>query len=115
MKPVHFRGQNYDPVMLSRLQGQGHTVTVPTKDIITLVSAATVEARIAFQVEDKYHLLTGSIDARQSQQQIHVVSRIVLKKALVAPTNFEDRQADARDARVHRQEHGHNSFGGWRR
>ena len=117
MKPIHFRGQNYDPMMLQRLQGQGHRQMVATSDIITIAANPSFEARIAVQVEGKFHLLTGAIDKAVVQNELYVVSKPVLKKALVEPSTYAERAQDSRDHKAHRASSGFNDFrggAGWR-
>ncbi len=99
MKPIHFRGQNYDPQMLGNLAGQGHRQTVPTADIITLVAVASIGVRVATMVEGKFHLLTGALDDKSPAQELYVLSKHVLKKAAVRPSTYGERTSYQGDDR----------------
>jgi hypothetical protein len=96
MKPVYFRGVNYDPILLAALSSQGFRQTVATENISDLVSHKTSAVRIAVVIDAKYHLLTGSIDRSQATQALIVVTTYVLKKAAIAQMQYTDRQAASR-------------------
>lgn len=113
MKPIHFRGQNYDPQVIARLAGQGHRQTIPTKDIISLISVKAIDVRVAVMVEGKYHLLTGQIEQKYEQNEVVVISKPVLKKALVQEQTYAERRREQLDHRDWRQSMGASA--GWGR
>ncbi len=110
MKPIHFRGQNYDPAMLSKSGGQGYKAKIPTKDIMTVAASKAFEVKIAVMIENKYHLLTGTIDPKLEVQDLIVISKIVLKKALLQNTTFAERQFDDRRETQQRARQGFGSY-----
>lgn len=96
-KPVHFRGVNYDPLLLTRLASQGHREIVETKLVSDLVSHRNAENRIAVKVDNTYHVLTGAIDRTQAAQALIVVSTFTLKKAAMPLVPYTERQAQRRE------------------
>lgn len=91
-KHVYFRRQSYDAQKLTQLVNQGHRQEVATQDIVTIAAAPAFTVPVAVMVEGKFHLLTGSIDAKQPKHVLHVLSKPVLKKALVEETYTERRR-----------------------
>lgn len=110
MKPIHFRGQNYDPKMLVIIHGQGRRQVVPTADIISIASSRSIAERIAVQVDKKFHLLTGAVDMAAQSNEIYILSTVQLKKALVQPVPYEERRAEQRNHNAERQFMGNS---GW--
>jgi hypothetical protein len=113
MKYVHFKGVNYDPLILSKLASQGHRVfNIPTNKIVDLISDKSIGVKLAFEFEGNYHLLTGMLDKAQSVHEFIVISKYVLKKAAVEQTTHADRTSSAHQ-RVYednRRGQGFNSF-----
>jgi len=114
MKPIHFRGKNYDAQMVSRLAGQGHRQIVDTADVISIAAQSGYDNLVAVRLEDKFHLLTGKIDATKPQVELHILSTVQLKKALVEPVSYEQRQQASRDHQAHVRSSGFNDYGNWR-
>lgn len=114
MKPIHFRGKNYDAIMVSRLAGQGHREDVKTSDIVTIAAQPGYDVLVAVKIDDKYHLLTGKIDPKKDKEQLQILSTVQLKKAVVEPSTYDQRQENARDRRHHERFSGFNDYGDWR-
>lgn len=114
MKPIHFRGKNYDAPMVARLAGQGHREDVKTSDIVTIAAQAGYDVLVAIKIEDKYHLLTGKIDPKKQYEQLHILSTVQLKKAVVEPTTYGERQHDVRERQHQARTTGFNDYGNWR-
>lgn len=92
-KLVTFRRQSYDAVMLTKLANQGHRQEVATTDINTIAAAPEYTTPVAVLMEGKFHLLTGKLDAKQPKHTLHVLSKMVLKKALINE-QYSERRAD---------------------
>lgn len=92
-KLVTFRRQSYDAVMLTKLANQGHRQEVATSDINTIAAAPEYVTPVAVLMEGKFHLLTGKLDPKQPKHMLHVLSKMVLKKALISE-QYSERRAD---------------------
>lgn len=97
MKPVHFRGVNYDPLLLSKLAIQGHRETVPTAKVSAIASHRGAETCVAVKIDDTYHLLTGAVDKTKPAIQLVVVSTYTLKKAVQTIVPYTERQQQRRE------------------
>ena len=97
MKPVHFRGVNYNPVLLTKLAGQGHREQVPIGKISAIASHRSAEACLAVKIDDTYHLLTGMVDKTKPMHQLTVVTTYTLKKAVQPLVPYTDRQQQRRE------------------
>lgn len=122
-KTIQFRGQSYssdDIVTQSRFGG--HMQTVDTTQVNDAVSDKSRADKIAVHIDGKYHLLTGTIDPQRAQQQLVVISKIALKKAIYTPPSYtERREQQVTEKREYTQRHGsappRGAFGNtnWRR
>lgn len=84
--------------MLGRLAALGRKVSVATELIDSSVAYESHNAKVAVEVDGRYHLLTGKIDVGLPEQTLSILSKVVLKKAQV----HEYVQASLPDRRVAR-------------
>jgi hypothetical protein len=110
MKPIHFRGINYDPVSVSRAASQGYRVKVATGNVLTVAAAKDCVAKVAVQIDGKYHLLTGNADLNQPEQDIIVISVNVLDRCAEETSTFSGRQTDRARENEQSQRRGKNQY-----
>lgn len=94
MATIYFRNKNYDVGILKKLVTQGRLENVPILQISDLISAKAHPEQLAFKVDNTYHMLLGCKDNTNPNQPIRIITKFVLAKAEVEPTNHDDRRSE---------------------
>lgn len=93
MNKIVFAAATYDVDILLRLVGLGHKAYIPTESISVFSSAKNTAVRIGYEVNGKTHLLTGTLEADKPVQELIMISKHTLKKALIPVMAYQDRRA----------------------
>jgi hypothetical protein len=96
MKPVHFRGVNYDPLLLVQLVTRGTRQIVHTNNIVTLIASRSCAVCIAVVVDTKYHLLTGCLAPNQDFHNLVTIGEHQLRQAEAPQMQYGERRQAAR-------------------
>lgn len=95
MTPLIYNGRKVDLDQLKKLTSQGHRITV-RKDQLALVNSDDHEEVLVVATSDStYDVLAGT--PKKGTQMVRLISRIILKKAVVSPPATADDLAQLRE------------------
>ena len=85
MNIIVFRGEQYDAATLIRCASLGHIEDVKTQDIEVNDSCdKNSTTAVGFRADGKIHLLAGSLTPEQSSHKLRIITKHILRKALLA-------------------------------
>lgn len=78
-----FRNVRYNSDILEKVCNEGHLIAVD-KDLIVQENAGGKDKQVvAFKVDNKYHLLQGTLDTKHNKPTILCITKFTLKKCKV--------------------------------